>query len=159
MTLGALPALALWAKLGFCIGLFHADLGAQNTSGSLFERWSSKIWRKRFHASQHFRAGSARGGSGANYLSSRRSTISPVLVGIGGGIPRRNISDNPLEDVHLGNLVVGWPGDHKPSCVYHDGGRFKVDGQFEIVGTMHDPGWGGSRTPSAFSLQNAKWIK
>lgn len=64
-----------------------------------------------------------------------------ALVGIGGGIPRREIPDDPLEDVHHGDVVVGWPGDHKPACVYHDRSGLKVDGQFEIVETMQDPNW------------------
>ncbi len=64
-----------------------------------------------------------------------------VLVGIGGGIPRRDISDDSVENVHLGDVVVGRPGDHKPACVYHDRGRSKAEGQFEIVGTMQDPDW------------------
>jgi nucleoside phosphorylase len=72
-----------------------------------------------------------------------------VLVGIGGGIPRPNPSEDPLEDVHLGDVVVGWPGDGKPACVYHDRGKFKVDEQFEIVGTMQDPDW---RLTSALSI-------
>ena len=36
-----------------------------------------------------------------------------MLVGIGGGIPCHEISDDPPEDVHLGDVVVGWPGDLK----------------------------------------------
>ena len=62
-----------------------------------------------------------------------------LLVGTGGGIPRREVSNDPLEDVHLGDVIVGWPGDQKPACVYHDRGRSKVDGQFEITGTMQNP--------------------
>ncbi|KAI7909590.1 kinesin light chain [Pyricularia oryzae] len=38
-----------------------------------------------------------------------------VLVGIGGGIPRVQPSDDPTEDVHLGDVVVGWPGDGGPA--------------------------------------------
>jgi nucleoside phosphorylase len=64
-----------------------------------------------------------------------------VLVGIGGGIPRQEISEDALENLHLGDVVVGWPGDGKPACVYHDRGRAKVDGQFEMVGTMGNPDW------------------
>jgi nucleoside phosphorylase len=64
-----------------------------------------------------------------------------VLVGIGGGIPRPEVSEDALENVHLGDVVVGWPGDGKPACVYHDRGKSKSDGQFEIVGTMGNPDW------------------
>jgi len=64
-----------------------------------------------------------------------------VLVGIGGGIPRLPPSEDPLNDIHLGDVVVGWPGDGKPACVYHERGRSRPDGEFEIVGTMQDPDW------------------
>lgn len=64
-----------------------------------------------------------------------------VLVGIGGGIPSPEVSEESLENIHLGDVVVGWPGDGKPACVYHDRGRSKVDGQFELVGTMQNPDW------------------
>jgi nucleoside phosphorylase len=64
-----------------------------------------------------------------------------VLVGIGGGIPSLAESEDSLENVHLGDVVVGWPGDGKPACVYHERGKSKVDGQFEMVGTMGNPDW------------------
>ncbi|KAJ4353222.1 uncharacterized protein N0V89_004949 [Didymosphaeria variabile] len=72
-----------------------------------------------------------------------------VLVGIGGGIPRTPTSRSPLDDVHLGDVVVGWVGDGKPACVYHDRGRAKVGGEFEMVGTMQNPDW---RLLSALSM-------
>ncbi|KAF1835698.1 kinesin light chain [Decorospora gaudefroyi] len=62
-----------------------------------------------------------------------------VLVGIGGGIPHAKAPEDPLDGIHLGDVVVGWPGDGKPACVYHERGRSKVDGQFEMVGTMQNP--------------------
>ncbi|KAH7088968.1 hypothetical protein FB567DRAFT_591081 [Paraphoma chrysanthemicola] len=64
-----------------------------------------------------------------------------VLVGIGGGIPSSEVSEDPLENVHLGDVVVGWPGDGRPACVYHDRGRSKGDGHFELVGTVGNPDW------------------
>ena len=64
-----------------------------------------------------------------------------VLVGIGGGIPSPEVSEESLENIHLGDVVVGWPGDGKPACVYHDRGRSKVNGQFELVGMMQNPDW------------------
>ena len=72
-----------------------------------------------------------------------------VLVGIGGGIPRSAASESSLKNVHLGDVVVGWPGDGKPPCVYHDRGKSKVDGEFEMVGTMQNPDW---RLISALSV-------
>ncbi|KAJ4344270.1 hypothetical protein N0V95_006213 [Ascochyta clinopodiicola] len=64
-----------------------------------------------------------------------------VLMGIGGGIPSPVVSEDALDNVHLGDVVVGWPGDGKPACVYHDRGRSKVDNQFELVGTIQNPDW------------------
>lgn len=72
-----------------------------------------------------------------------------VLVGIGSGIPRPIASGDPLEDIHLGDVVVGWPGDGKPACVHYDQGRSKVDGHFEMVGTMQNP---SRRLLSALSI-------
>ena len=72
-----------------------------------------------------------------------------VLVGIGGGIPSPEVSRDSLENVHLGDVVVGWPGNSEPACVYHDRGRRKADGQFEMVGTMQNPDW---RLTSALSV-------
>jgi nucleoside phosphorylase len=61
-----------------------------------------------------------------------------VLVGIGGGVPRWPPSDDPMEDMHLGEVVVGWPGDGGPACIYYDLGRWRVDG-FETLGTIDKP--------------------
>jgi nucleoside phosphorylase len=72
-----------------------------------------------------------------------------LLVGIGGGIPRPDVPKDPLDDIHLGDVVVGCTSDGKPSCVYHDRGRSKVNGQFEMVGTMQDPDW---RLTNALSM-------
>jgi nucleoside phosphorylase len=63
-----------------------------------------------------------------------------LLVGVGGGIPSATISGDTLENVHLGDVVVGWPGDGKPACVHHDRGRSKIGG-FEVVGTVQNPEW------------------
>ncbi|KAF2198292.1 kinesin light chain [Delitschia confertaspora ATCC 74209] len=72
-----------------------------------------------------------------------------VLVGIGGGIPSSVIAKDPLDDIHLGDVVVGSPGDGKPACVYYGRGRSKANGQFEIVGTMQNPDW---RLTNALSI-------
>jgi nucleoside phosphorylase len=64
-----------------------------------------------------------------------------LLVGIGGGVPRPHLSPEPLQNIHLGDVVVGWPGDGKPAVVNWDRGRMKTDGVFEMVGTMDKPAW------------------
>ncbi|KAF2198209.1 pfs domain-containing protein [Delitschia confertaspora ATCC 74209] len=72
-----------------------------------------------------------------------------VLVGIGGGIPRLINPKDPFKNIHLGDIVVGWPGDGQPACVYYDRGRSKANGQFEIVGRMKNPDW---RITNALSI-------
>ncbi|KAF2202516.1 hypothetical protein GQ43DRAFT_501460 [Delitschia confertaspora ATCC 74209] len=62
-----------------------------------------------------------------------------VLVGIGGRIPCSIISEDPLQNIHLGDIVVGWPGDRKHACVYYSRSQSKANGQFEIVGTIPNP--------------------
>lgn len=62
-----------------------------------------------------------------------------LLIGIGGGIPRANPSNDPTEDVHVGDVVVGWPGDGGPACVYYDSGKWHADGRFEPRGTIDKP--------------------
>ncbi|ORY67656.1 nucleoside phosphorylase domain-containing protein [Pseudomassariella vexata] len=64
-----------------------------------------------------------------------------VLVGIGGGVTLPAPGDDPLQDVHLGDVVVGWPGDGKPACIYYDLGRWKVKGCYETVAMTAKPDW------------------
>lgn len=63
-----------------------------------------------------------------------------LLVGIGGGVPQPESFFNPLDDLRLGDVVVGWPtsADGRGSVVYYEYGRSRVDG-FEITGTMDKP--------------------
>ncbi|TLD08284.1 uncharacterized protein PgNI_07862 [Pyricularia grisea] len=51
-----------------------------------------------------------------------------MLVGVGGGVPRAQPSDDPTQDLHVGDIVVGWPGDGRPAiatgnAVVRDGER------------------------------------
>jgi len=64
-----------------------------------------------------------------------------LLVGIGGGVPNPIPKTDPLKDIHLGDVVVGWPGDGGPAVVYWDLGRSLVDGQFEMRGTIDKQEW------------------
>lgn len=63
-----------------------------------------------------------------------------LLVGIGGGVPQPEHFSDPLNDVRLGDVVVGWPtyADARGHVIYHESGRSRVDG-FEITGTMDKP--------------------
>ncbi|KAK8029445.1 kinesin light chain [Apiospora rasikravindrae] len=62
-----------------------------------------------------------------------------LLVGIGGGIPRAYPSADPTEDVHVGDVVVGWPGDGGPACVYYNSGKWHTDKPFEPRGIIDKP--------------------
>lgn len=62
-----------------------------------------------------------------------------VLVGIGGGMPGSKPSDDPTQDVHVGDVVVGWPGDGGPACLYYEAGRFHTDGRFEMMNSIDKP--------------------
>ena len=57
-----------------------------------------------------------------------------LLVGIGGGVPLQPPQD-PLDDIYLGDVIIGWPGDGMPAVVQYDYGRWKVDG-FEQRGSV-----------------------
>lgn len=63
-----------------------------------------------------------------------------LLVGIGGGVPQPDKFSDPINDVRLGDVVVGWPtsASGTGAVVYHEYGRSKVDG-FEITGSLDRP--------------------
>lgn len=63
-----------------------------------------------------------------------------VLVGIGGGVPSGATTGSAIQDIHLGDVVVGWPADGKPAVVYHETGRSGVNG-LEMLGTIDRPDW------------------
>ncbi|KAI1330265.1 nucleoside phosphorylase domain-containing protein [Xylariaceae sp. FL0255] len=62
-----------------------------------------------------------------------------LLVGICGGVPRPVPSASSVDDVHVGDVVVGAPGDGGPACIYYDLGRTHPDGRFEMLGTIDRP--------------------
>lgn len=62
-----------------------------------------------------------------------------ILVGIGGGVPEITHSQDPMENLHLGDVVVGWPADGGDACVAYDAGRWHTDGHFEVLGTINRP--------------------
>jgi hypothetical protein len=44
-------------------------------------------------------------------------------VGTGGGIPYKEVKEDPKDDIHLRDVVVGWAGPERPSVVQWDSGR------------------------------------
>ena len=65
------------------------------------------------------------------------------FVGIAGGVPRRQLDNgtfmDPDKDIHLGDVVVGWPKDQlHPPVVQYDNGRQEEDG-FKIISQLQRP--------------------
>ena len=63
-----------------------------------------------------------------------------LFVGIGSGVPRIPPPDNPVDDVHLGDVVIGWaeqPG--VPGVVQWDLVRYLEDGNIEPLGVLDKP--------------------
>ncbi|RDW58386.1 hypothetical protein BP5796_12316 [Coleophoma crateriformis] len=62
-----------------------------------------------------------------------------LFVGIGGGVPNKFFDPDPENDIHLGDVVVGWPDKvGAPAVVQYDLGRNREDG-FEITSYLDGP--------------------
>ncbi|KAL8393788.1 hypothetical protein RB595_003510 [Gaeumannomyces hyphopodioides] len=63
-----------------------------------------------------------------------------LLVGVGGGIPLNPPHADPLQDIHLRDVVVGCPLSGNPPSIYYEYGRSNPGGR-EILnkGRMEDP--------------------
>jgi hypothetical protein len=62
-----------------------------------------------------------------------------ILISMGSGVPLSSPSADPLHDIHLGDVVMGWSSDEKPACIDYNRGRSKVDGQFQIISAIQEP--------------------
>ncbi|KAI0491092.1 nucleoside phosphorylase domain-containing protein [Xylaria cf. heliscus] len=62
-----------------------------------------------------------------------------LLVGIGGGVPQRVPRASSVANVHVGDVVVGAPGDGKQTCIYYESGRSHAGRSFEILGAVDRP--------------------
>ena len=65
-----------------------------------------------------------------------------LFVGIGGGVPRNPPPEDSQQDVHLGDVVVGWAvktGD--PGVVQWDYVRYHDQDKVESLGSLNKPGW------------------
>ncbi|KAJ6256896.1 hypothetical protein Dda_7779 [Drechslerella dactyloides] len=63
-----------------------------------------------------------------------------LFVGIGGGIPRNPRPGNPEDDIHLGDVVVGWPGKAGiPAVVQYDFRKAEENGKGQLLGTLDKP--------------------
>lgn len=63
-----------------------------------------------------------------------------LLVGIGGGVPKDPPDRDTLQNIHLGDVVVGCTVDGKPAVVDYNSGISGVDG-LELHGTINRADW------------------
>lgn len=63
-----------------------------------------------------------------------------LFVGIGGGVPREPPPDNPENDIHLGDVVIGWAErTGVPGVVQWDLLRYLEDGNTEPLSMLDKP--------------------
>ncbi|CAI7668347.1 unnamed protein product [Penicillium manginii] len=62
-----------------------------------------------------------------------------LMIGIGGGAPSATPSTNPLNDIHLGDVVVSQPNQAHGGLLQYDRGRWNGDGKFEIRSYLARP--------------------
>jgi nucleoside phosphorylase len=63
-----------------------------------------------------------------------------LFVGIGGGVPRQPAPHDPTEDIHLGDVVVGWADKTgAPGVVQWDFMRYYSENKIESLGTLDKP--------------------
>ena len=61
-----------------------------------------------------------------------------IVLGTAGGIPYQPPKSDPMEDIRLGDVVVGWAGPSQQGVVQWDGGTHKSDG-FKVVSMFNWP--------------------
>ena len=57
-----------------------------------------------------------------------RQLKSTIVLGTAGGIPSQPPKSDPMEDIRLGDVVVGWAGPSRQSLVQWDSGTHESDG-------------------------------
>ena len=63
-----------------------------------------------------------------------------LFVGIGGGIPRKPTPTNPVKDIHLGDVIVGWPDKTgAPVVIPYNFERRQDEGKTELLGSLDKP--------------------
>ncbi|CAF9918035.1 MAG: hypothetical protein ALECFALPRED_000474 [Alectoria fallacina] len=63
-----------------------------------------------------------------------------LFVGIGGGIPRNPPTKDSNDDIHLGDVVVGWAEQAGiPAVVQYDHGRYHNEGRVELLSMLDKP--------------------
>lgn len=69
----------------------------------------------------------------ARMLSSFKSVRTGLMVGIGGGVPSKEV------DIRLGDVVVSKPGKSSGGVIQYDFGKTTGEGQFEITASLNKP--------------------
>ena len=63
-----------------------------------------------------------------------------LFVGIGGGVPRRPSPEDPEQDVHLGDVVVGWAEQtNVPSIIQYQRVRKLPNREYSAPGSLEKP--------------------
>ncbi|KAL8641487.1 MAG: hypothetical protein Q9226_008628 [Calogaya cf. arnoldii] len=62
-----------------------------------------------------------------------------LFVGIGGGVPRSPSPSNAIEDIRLGDVVIGWAEAGVPAIVEYDYARYIDKSQTELLGSVDNP--------------------
>ena len=62
------------------------------------------------------------------------SKLAPLIVGIGGGVPRPE-----TDDIHLGDVVISTPTSNYPAVVQYDYGKALQDDTLDVKGSLNKP--------------------
>lgn len=64
-----------------------------------------------------------------------------LFVGIGGGVPRPSSSNNPTDDIYLGDVAIGWSDETgAPAVVQWDYRRYYSQREYKSLGILDKPG-------------------
>jgi nucleoside phosphorylase len=72
-------------------------------------------------------------------LHNFRALKATLVVGTAGGFPFNPPKPDPMEDIHLGDVAVGWAGPSEPSLSQWDSGIYEPDG-FQVISIFNPPG-------------------
>lgn len=62
-----------------------------------------------------------------------------LFVGIGGGVPRSPSPSDAMDDIRLGDVVIGWAEAGVPAIVEYDYARYIDKSQTELLGRVDNP--------------------
>ncbi|EFY94327.2 ankyrin repeat containing protein [Metarhizium robertsii ARSEF 23] len=62
-----------------------------------------------------------------------------LLIGVGGGIPCENPNEDPKQDIHLGDVVIGWSKSGNPAVIQWDSGKRLRGGKIDRTSIFPPP--------------------